>query len=313
MEIAWWQDHGEDLLTMLTSTSGRQTNTRSTRRLAQNCSNILCYMTDEDWDNFMAPDLDMYQRADFLCNKGCQLECSNGSEPTYKYWASCALAVGKTMHNVVQIKLSTKKALQLYIAKTHRASIRRLTARMQSYLQNLPANPEDVRTSDPDLFARMFPTTGPAESRLDKDVVEACDKSFGCRGHDGGSKQLALAVPGPPTAPIGSQELGQLMQSMMQPLMQMFSQSMNFRNQAPADGCNISYGPAGRYGAAGVRTSGATPIRNIKLNSNAIHRSIDTKTKHGLIQTVICYTQNHDWPETKHRLMQAPMCYIQFR
>ena len=310
MDIAWWQNHGDDLITMLTSTSSKQTSAKANRRLAQNFNNILCYMTDEDWDSFMAPDLDMYQRADFLCNKGCQLECTNGREDTFKYWASAALAVGMTMHNVVQIKLSTKKSLQLYIAKTHRALLRR-AADKQSYVQILPANPEDVRTSDPELFARMFPTVGPAECRLDKDVVEACDKSFGCRGHGSfGSKQLALAVPDPAN---GSQDVNQLIQSLVQPLMQMFSQSMQFRDQAPTtDGCRISYNAgSGRFGAAGVRTSGATPILNIKvrLNSNAISRSIDTKTKHGLIKTIIYYTQNHDWSWNTTCLVQAPMCY----
>lgn len=191
------------------------------RRKQQSAMNFANYLTKAEWTSIGQKYID---RADpdvqsiasiFVDVVFTRCDIINPTEPTMKMVSSSSMAACCDMHpEMLSQPLSDKVNVLTFVKKRFSAKYRKLNTQPFEYVEDLPENPNDLKTIAPKLHARIMHDLNGivTASKLKGNHVMSIDNSYQCRNNLPKVDQLAL-IP----------NNGTPMQAMMAMLSQVFN------------------------------------------------------------------------------------------
>ena len=175
-KVRW---HGEDGAVVQRELT---TADRNCRRVQQDYTKFLSYITKSQWEFFSSGDGDIGVITDVVQEASLRLNLRNPTEPTAKLLSSlCAVLRAQ---KAVTMKFGTVQKQVMY--QNFKTSFRRKSRQAPHpslYLAELPANPADLKMSHPDFWDLLYGKDDepvPMCPKLLHDVF-AFDQSYSCR------------------------------------------------------------------------------------------------------------------------------------
>ena len=201
-DIQWAPGHEEELLQILSSKA------KEKRRKQQDFCYVTNYFAFGDWTNFLDPNSELHNKADFLVNfVATKMDCINPTEHSYKKWTSEIIAAHFDKDTCRSMSKQSKFALMEYVKKEHKKIVANKPP-PAIYMLQLPKNPTELLYTNQTYYENLYCAgESPVKNRLDEDLVTAIDSSFTCRGHSK-SASTSLSIDGStPPAPTGCSQL----------------------------------------------------------------------------------------------------------
>jgi hypothetical protein len=175
-KVRW---HGEDGAVVQRELT---TADRNGRRVQQDYTKFLSYITKSQWEFFSSGDGDIGVITDVVQEASLRLNLRNPTEPTAKLLSSlCAVLRAQ---KAVTMKFGAVQKQVMY--QNFKNSFRRKSRQASHpsvYLAELPANPADLKMSHPDFWDLLYGKDDepvPMCPKLRHDVI-AFDQSYSCR------------------------------------------------------------------------------------------------------------------------------------
>ena len=194
--------------------------TAEKRRKQQNFLSASSYVSEGLWKKLLSPELDLQLRCDMWVQHVTRLDCINPTEPSVKRWVAELLCMQHDRAELQSISKDSKVSLMKHLKTSLKKQVRSDRS-VFVYLHELPADPADLASKQPEFYNRLFSDNNaaavigkrPAKNPLDQTLVMAVDASFNCRG--GGGFEAPAAAP-----------LSRVQGGDMQQCMQMFMNMM---------------------------------------------------------------------------------------
>jgi len=204
----------DEVLSVLTQKTAEK------RRKQQNFLSASSYVSEGLWKKLLSPELDLQMRCDMWVQHVTRLDCINPTEPSVKRWVAELLCMQHGREELQSISKDSKVSLMKHLKTSLKKQVRSDRS-VFVYLHELPADPADLASKQPEFYNRLYSDSTaaavigkrPAKSPLDQTLVMAVDASFNCRG--GGGFEAPAAAP-----------LSRVQGGDMQQCMQMFMNMM---------------------------------------------------------------------------------------
>ena len=204
----------DEVLSVLTQKTAEK------RRKQQNFLSASSYVSEGLWKKLLSPELDLQLRCDMWVQHVTRLDCINPTEPSVKRWVAELLCMQHDRAELQSISKDSKVSLMKHLKTSLKKQVRSDRS-VFVYLHELPADPADLASKQPEFYNRLFSDSTaaavigkrPAKNPLDQMLVMAVDASFNCRG--GGGFEAPAAAP-----------LSRVQGGDMQQCMQMFMNMM---------------------------------------------------------------------------------------
>ena len=234
-------------------------------------------------------------------------------------WCSLWLLVSEGLQAALKAPASVKGAmLESLKVEFQRASRRKRDAlkrrgetQQTPYIQAFPASPSVLRTSHPELYARVFQESPPIPCKVSQTMLAQLDVSYNCRNNGSSSKKevltLALSEPSQPTENFGQQftSVANMMLRMMNSQQKMLEGMFGGQAQgAPACLQNLASGPRSRSLSA---LANGTPIRRLPtLDICQAHSSSAASSELALLSSGLLAADTPIEAEPEAYLTSAP-------
>ena len=207
----------DEVLSVLTQKTAEK------RRKQQNFLSASSYVSEGLWKKLLSPELDLQLRCDMWVQHVTRLDCINPTEPSVKRWVAELLCMQHDRAELQSISKDSKVSLMKHLKTSLKKQVRSDRS-VFVYLHELPADPADLASKQPEFYNRLFSDSTaaavigkrPAKNPLDQTLVMAVDVSFNCRG---GGASLAPA-PLPRAQGGDMQQCMQMFMNMMGGMMQ---------------------------------------------------------------------------------------------
>ena len=175
-KVRW---HGEDGAVVQRELT---TADRHCRRVQQDYTKFLSYITKSQWEFFLSGDGDIGVITDVVQEASLRLNLRNPTEPTAKLLSSLCAVVG-TQKAVTMKYGAVQKQVMYQNFKNSFKRKSRQASHPSVYLAELPANPADLKMSHPDLWELTYGRNNEPVPMCPKllHAVISFDQSYSCR------------------------------------------------------------------------------------------------------------------------------------
>jgi len=199
--------------------------TAEKRRKQQNFLYASSYVSEGLWEKLLSPETDLQMRCDMWVQHVTRLDCINPTEPSVKRWVAELLCMQHGREELQSISKDSKVSLMKHLKTSLKKQVRSDRS-VFVYLHELPADPADLASKQPEFYNRLFSDSTaaavigkrPAKNPLDQALVIAVDASFNCRG--GGGFEAPRAAPSSRVQGSDMQQCMQMFMNMMGGMMQ---------------------------------------------------------------------------------------------